>query len=67
MNHPYGYNNKRISLLNLRFYNVNGNKKIYFLETRENKYNIIREMEMVELSQKCGVKKDAQRDKSKYK
>ena len=47
MNHPYGYNNKRISLLNLRFYNVNGNKKIYFLETRENKYSIIREMETI--------------------
>ena len=66
MNYPYGYNNKTISLLNLRFYNVNGNKKIYFLETRENKYSIISEKEVIELSQKCGVRKAAQRHKSKY-
>ena len=48
-----------MSLLNLRFYNMNGKKNKIFLETRENGYRIVREMEMVELSQNSGVRNPA--------
>ena len=66
MNYPYGCNNKRMSLLNLRFYSMNGKKLRFFLETRENGYRMVKEMEVVELSQNSGVKNPALRYKSKY-
>lgn len=46
---------KKKSLLNLRFHNVDAKKKM-FLEIRENEYRTVRKVELVALSQNCGVR-----------